>query len=141
MRLPEVNLSSRASLQDSPVRARAVESLRTALQIAPIPAAVEPHPATPDDQRRSPNKPLDIALAMSLAREAITTAAKAAEDELGRLRELVATAEARVLAAEERARAAEERARGAEAQRAEAELLLADIRDQIVSKVTHRRAA
>jgi phage shock protein A len=74
---------------------------------------------------------------MGLAREAIATAAKAAGDELERMRELVEKAEARAQAAEERARAAEERARAA----ADAELLLADIRDQIVSKVSHPRAA
>jgi hypothetical protein len=78
---------------------------------------------------------------MGLAREAITTAAKAAEDELRRMRELLEKAEARVGAADDRARAAEERARLAEAQRSDAELLLADIRDQIVSKVARRRAA
>jgi hypothetical protein len=62
---------------------------------------------------------------MGLAREAIATAAKAAEDELRRVNELLAQAEARAAAAEERARVAE-------AQRAESERLLADIRDQIV---------
>ncbi len=137
MALPEVNLFEGPSPLESPIRARAVESLRTALQLAPTSAEARPQPGTPDNQRRGPNKPPDIALAMGLAREAIATAAKAAGDELERMRELVEKAEARAQAAEERARAAEERARAA----ADAELLLADIRDQIVSKVSHPRAA
>jgi hypothetical protein len=148
MGLPELNIFEGASPQDLPLRARAVESLRTALQLAPSSTEGRLNPVNPDGQRGSPNKPTDIGLAMGLAREAIATAAKAAHDELARMRELLETADVRARAAEERARAAEERAqaaeeraRAAEAQGAEAELLLADIRDQIVSKVTPRRAA
>ncbi len=141
MGLPQMKIFEGSSPQDSPVRAKAVESLRTALQLAPTSVEARPQLGTPDNQYRGPNKPPDIALAMGLAREAITTAAKAAEDELGRMRELLEAAEARARSADERARAAEERARAAEEQRADAELLLADIRDQIISKVTPRRAA
>jgi hypothetical protein len=141
MGFPEVNNPEPASSQSSPVRARAVESLRTALQLAPSAGEPRVQPGNLNPSIGSPNKSPDIGLAMGLAREAITTAAKAAEDELRRLRELLENAEARASAAEERARAAEERARMADGQRADAELLLTDIRDRIVSKVAHRRAA
>jgi hypothetical protein len=141
MGFPAVNIFERAQPEDSPVRARAVESLRTALQLAPDPADMRPEALAPNDPASRSSKPPDIALAMGLAREAIATAAKAAEDELARLRDLLRNAEARVAAAEDRTRAAEEHARAADAQRAEAEMLLDNIRDQIVSKVIQRRAA
>src|SRR5215203_1253716 len=99
MALPEMNIFDGGPPQESPVRARAVESLRTALQLAPASAEARPQPGTPDHQHRGSNKPPDIALAMGLAREAITTAAKAAEDELERMRELLESAEARARAA------------------------------------------
>jgi N-acetyl-beta-hexosaminidase len=138
MGLPEpTNL---ADVQDKRpvVRARAIESLRTALE-RPLSLALDAraHQASPDIQQSPdavPDKKRDVAVAMGLAREAVATAARAAEDELRRMRELLD-------AAEVRARAAEERAELAEAHRAETEKLLADIRDQIVTRGTRRQAA
>jgi hypothetical protein len=122
------------------VRARAIESLRTALE-RPLGLSmdVRAQQGSSDIQQGQgpdavPDKKRDVAVAMGLAREAVATAAKAAEDELRRMRELLDTAEAR-------ARAAEERAELAEAHRAETEKLLADIRDQIVARGTRRQAA
>ena len=98
------------------------------------PSEVRAQHARANAPEETPRKKSDVALAMALAREAIATAAKAAEDELRQVREQLERSEACV-------RAAEERARVAEAQRVEAEKLLANIRDQIVAKVTERRAA
>jgi len=71
---------------------------------------------------------------MNLAREAVATAAKAAEDEFRNMRQLLEAAEARANAAEDRALLAEARA-------AESEKLLSNIRDQIIANVVQRRAA
>jgi hypothetical protein len=138
MGLPEpTNL---ADVQDKRpvVRARAIESLRTALE-RPLALSLDARAqqGSSDIQQGPevvPDKKRDVAVAMGLAREAVATAAKAAEDELRRMRELVETAEAR-------ARVAEERAELAEAHRAETEKLLADIRDQIVARGSRRQAA
>src|SRR5215204_2259064 len=117
------------------VRARAIESLRTALETTPIPHPhVEIQQAGVETERQTPNKRRDIAVAMNLAREAVATAAKAAEDELRNVRQLLEAAEAR-------ANAAENRALLAEARVAESDKLLAHIRDQIVANVVQRRAA
>ena len=125
-------MGSEASTQNSSqrplVRARAIEYLRTALETAPTPQPeVRMQQGDSESERATPDKRRDIAVAMNLAREAVATAAKAAEDELRNMRQLLESAEARVAAAEERA--------------AETEKLLADIRDHIIAKVVHRRAA
>jgi hypothetical protein len=78
------------------------------------------------------DKPGEMAVAMRLAGEAIATAARAAESELRKVRELLNETETR-------ARAAEERAQAAEKQMAEWEQLLGDIRDQILGKVPKQR--
>ena len=65
---------------------------------------------------------------MNLAREAVATAAKAADDELRNVRQLLEAAEARANAAVDRAQLAEARA-------TESEKLLANIRDQIIANV------
>ena len=115
------------------VRARAIESLRTALETTSHPH-VEVQQADPQTERPTPDKSRDIAVAMNLAREAVATAAKAAEDEFRNMRQLLEAAEARANAAEDRALLAEARA-------AESEKLLSNIRDQIVANVVQRRAA
>jgi hypothetical protein len=71
---------------------------------------------------------------MNLARKAVAIAAKAAEDDLRNMRELLESAEARAKGAQERAELAEARA-------AETEKLLADIRDHITAKVANLRGA
>jgi hypothetical protein len=123
------------------VRAKAIESLRTALDISHAPQSSRGGQAGGDVQQPGADKKRDIAVAMGLAREAVATAAKAAEDELRHMRELLDAAEARVRAAEERAQMAEVRTHMAEARMAESEKLLADIRDQIMAQVVHRHAA
>ena len=85
-------------------------------------------------QQGSPEKPSDVAVAMRLANEAVATAAKAADTELRKVRELLQQSEARARAAEERAQAAEWRA-------LEWQKLLVKIRDQIVEEMPERRAA
>jgi hypothetical protein len=111
------------------VRARAIESLRTALEAAPTPHShVEIAQADEETERPTPDKRRDIAFAMNLAREAVATAAKAADDELRNVRQLLEAAEARANAAVDRAQLAEARA-------AESEKLLANIRDQIIANV------
>jgi len=99
-------------------------------------------------ETRTADKPSDTSIALRLAGEAIATAAKSAETELRKLKELVDQSEARIRAAEdrarlaeERARVAEERARQAEKQRAEVENILGGIRDQILGKYPEQRAA
>ena len=129
MALPEAR--SLRALLDQPPRVNAIETPRTEL---PPRHDHGMQPGSPNRSDAGSQKKNDVALAMTLAREAVTTAAKAAEDELRHLREQLAKSEAR-------ARAAEERARVAEAQRAEAEKLIAEIRDQILAKVDQRRAA
>jgi len=110
------------------VRARAIESLRVALEAPPkIQPDVPGQQTGLEIKQTSPDKKRDIAVAMGLAREAVATAAKAAEDELRHMRELLERAEAR--------------ARASEARATETEMLLADIRDQLVAKVAQRRAA
>jgi elongation factor P--beta-lysine ligase len=104
------------------------DSLRTAVE-RPQPVFTEPRV-----QQGSSDKPSDTAVAMRLAGEAVATAARSAETELRRLRELLDQAEVRV-------RAAEERARYAEKQKVEVEKLLGEIRDQILGKYPHQRAA
>jgi hypothetical protein len=135
-----------ASIQDGlrerpAVRAKALESLRTALDIPHAAQSARGQPAGGEMQQPGADKKRDIAVAMGLAREAVATAAKAAEDELRHMRELLDAAEARVRAAEERAQMAEVRTHMAEARTAESEKLLADIRDQIMAQVVHRHAA
>lgn len=78
------------------VRARAIESLRTALQTAPTiqPDHREQH-SGPETQQASSDKKRDIAVAMVLAREAVATAARAAEDELRHMQELLDNSEER----------------------------------------------
>jgi hypothetical protein len=109
----------------------AFDSLRAAME-RPQPTAVE---------TKAADKPSDTSVALRLAREAIATAEKSAETELRKLRELLDQSEARIRAAEDRARVAEERARYAEKQRADVEKLLGEIRDQILGKYPHQRAA
>jgi hypothetical protein len=142
MGLPEPSGRQDPREQQPAVRARTIDTLRMALE-RPLnpPSEVRAQQARPNPTAETPQKKNDVALAMALAREAVTTAAKAAEDELRQVREQLERSEACVKAAEERAQRAEERARVAEAQRVEAEKLLANIRDQIVAKVTERRAA
>ena len=85
-------------------------------------------------QAESPEKPSDVAVAMRVANEAVTTAAKAAETELRKMRALLQQSEGRAQAAEERAHAAEQRA-------LEWQKLLVKIRNQIAEQVPERRAA
>jgi hypothetical protein len=85
-------------------------------------------------QAESLEKPSDVAVAMRVANEAVTTAAKAAETELRTVRELLQQSEARAQAAEERAHTAEQRA-------LEWQKLLVKIRNQIAEQVPERRAA
>lgn len=128
---PSIQHSSERPL----VRARAIESLRTALEATPTPHPREEiQQADAETERPTPDKRRDIAVAMNLAREAVATAAKAAEDELRNVRQLLEAAEAR-------AKAAEDRALLAVARVAESEKLLVNIRDQIIANVVERRAA
>jgi chromosome segregation ATPase len=120
--------SSTDTVREAHTPGKAFDSLRTALERA------QGQPADARLPQGEPEKPSDTAVAMRLAGEAIATAAKSAEGELRRLRELLNQSEARV-------RAAEERARTAERQRGELEQLLSDIRDQIAGKYPHQRAA
>jgi pyruvate/2-oxoglutarate dehydrogenase complex dihydrolipoamide acyltransferase (E2) component len=139
------------------VRARAIGFFRTALETAATPqpevstqqadletdaptawleTAATPQPevstqqADLETERPIPDIRRDVAVAMNLARKAVAIAAKAAEDDLRNMRELLESAEAR-------AKGAEERAELAEARVAETEKLLADIRDHITAKVAH----
>jgi hypothetical protein len=117
------------------VRSRAIDSLRTALETTPtLHSDVRMQQAGADTERPNPDKRRDIAVAMNLAREAVATAAKVADDELRNLRQLLEETEARAKAAEDRVILAEARA-------GESEQLLANIRDQIVANVVQRRAA
>ena len=117
------------------VRSRAIDSLRTALETTPIPPSdVRMQQAGAETERPTPDKRRDIAVAMNLAREAVATAAKVADDELRNLRQLLEETEARAKAAEDRVILAEARA-------GESEQLLANIRDQIVANVVQRRVA
>ena len=117
------------------VRSRAIDSLRTALETTPTPQLdVRMQQAGAETERPTPDKRRDIAVAMNLAREAVATAAKVADDELRNLRQLLEETEARAKAAEDRVILAEARA-------GESEQLLANIRDQIVANVVQRRAA
>jgi hypothetical protein len=109
----------------------AFDSLRTAME----------RPQSAVTETRKVDKPGDTAIALRLAGEAIATAAKSAETELRKLRELVDQSDARIRAAEDRARAAEERARQAEKQRAEVEKILGGIRDHILGNYPEQRAA
>jgi hypothetical protein len=109
----------------------AFDSLRTAME----------RPQSAATETRKVDKPGDTAIALRLAGEAIATAAKSAETELRKLRELVDQSDARIRAAEDRARAAEERARQAEKQRAEVEKILGGIRDHILGNYPEQRAA
>ena len=65
-------------------------------------------------QQSGPERVGDVAVAMRLATEAIAAAAKAADIEVRKIRELLQQSEARARAAEQRAQAAEERAQAAQ---------------------------
>ena len=110
--------------------------LETDAPTAWLETAVTPQPEVSTQQadletgRPTPDIRRDVAVAMNLARKAVAIAAKAAEDDLRNMRELLESTEAR-------AKGAEERAELAEARVAETEKLLADIRDHITAKVAH----
>src|SRR5918993_1389314 len=75
------------------VRSRAIDSLRTALETTPtLHSDVRMQQAGADTERPTPDKRRDIAVAMNLAREAVATAAKVADDELRNLRQLLSGA-------------------------------------------------
>ena len=113
------------------VRARAFGFFSTALETAATPQPeVSTQQADLETEHPTPDIRRDVAVAMNLARKAVAIAAKAAEDDLRNMRELLESTEAR-------AKGAEERAELAEARVAETEKLLADIRDHITAKVAH----
>ena len=120
--------SSTDTVREARTPVKAFDNLRTALERTQGQLADARLPQVDAE------KPSDTAVAMRLAGEAIATAAKSAEGELRKLRELLNQAEAR-------ARLADERARTAERQRGELEQLLNDIRDQIAGKYPQQRAA
>ena len=98
---PEVP-TQQADLEiDAPTAWTALETAATPQpEVSTQQADLETEHPTPDIRR-------DVAVAMNLARKAVAIAAKAAEDDLRNMRELLKSAEARAKGAQERAELAE----------------------------------
>ncbi len=95
--MPALGTSSRATSREQP-------SLSAAFQCSP-----DSLPDAPRSQQAVSETPNDIAVAMRLAGEAIATAARVAETELRKTRELLEQAVMTARRAEERAHLAEQR--------------------------------
>jgi len=101
--MPALETSSRATSREKPSLSTAFNAVRTALE------QTQSEPDAFRSQQAVVETPNEIAVAMRLAGEAIATAARVAETELRKTRELLEQAVMTARRAEERAHLAEQR--------------------------------
>ena len=101
--MPALETSTRATSRERPSISAAVNAVRTALEQR------QGETDAPRSQQAVLETPNDVAVAMRLAGEAIETAARVAETELRKTRELLEQAVMTARRAEERAHLAEQR--------------------------------